>query len=103
VSLQPLGDRVLIKPDIPPDMTESGLHLVRDWKPENSGEIVAVPERMDCLCPECGTRVFHVPSVKVGDVVVFSWTSGQEIAVDGDKYLLMRESDLLAVLEGEPA
>jgi co-chaperonin GroES (HSP10) len=41
------------------------------------------------------------PSVKVGDTVLFSWASGQEITVDDGKetYLLMRESDLLAVLE----
>jgi chaperonin GroES len=101
--LAPLGDRVLIKPDTPPDTTESGLHLVQDWKPENCGEIVATSERIDATCPECGSRVFRVPAVKKGDVVIFSWQSGQEITVDGVKYLLMREDDLLGVLEGESA
>jgi chaperonin GroES len=101
--LSPLGDRVLIKPDVPPEKTDSGLIMIRDWKPENCGEIVAIPERIDATCPECGTRVFRVPSVKVGDVVVFSWTSGQELVIDGVKYLLMREDDLLGVLEGESA
>lgn len=101
--LNPLGDRVLIKPDAPRETTDSGLHLVQDWKPENCGEIVAAAARPDGLCPECGARVSRAPSVKVGDVVLFSWTSGQEIYLDGAKYLLMREDDLLGVLEGEPA
>jgi len=37
--------------------------------------------------------------LRVGDRVTFSWASGQQIAVDGDKYLIMRASDVLAVLE----
>lgn len=100
--LKPIGDRILVKPDAVPDQTESGLHLVRDWKPENCGEVVAVAERTDTNCPDCGGRIFVVPSVKAGDTVLFSWTSGQEVRVDGERYLLMREADLLAVLESEP-
>jgi co-chaperonin GroES (HSP10) len=42
------------------------------------------------------------PLVKIGDYVVFSWASGQEIHVDDEKYLLMRESDILCVLDPEP-
>ena len=101
--LNPIGDRVLIKPDVPPDTTESGLHLVQHWKPENSGVVAAVSERIDTTCPDCGTRVFHVPSVKVGDVVVFSWQSGQEVTIAGERFILMREDDILGVLEGETA
>jgi chaperonin GroES len=97
--LRPLTDRILIKPDVAPDTTESGLHLVQHWTPENSGEVVAVPERSDAYCPECGARVFAVPSVKVGDVVIFSPNSGQEVRVDGDRYLLMRDTDILCILE----
>jgi chaperonin GroES len=99
--LKPLTDRVLIKPDAVPEQTESGLHLIQDWKPENMGEVVGVAERTESFCPECGGKVFTAPSVKVGDVVLFSWTSGQEIRVNGERFLLMREADLLAVLENE--
>jgi chaperonin GroES len=97
--LRPLTDRILIKPDAVPDQTYSGLHLVQDWKPENMGEVVALPERVDAHCPDCGGTVFVAPSVKLGDTVLFSWTSGQDIRVNGERFLLMRESDLLAVLE----
>ena len=43
------------------------------------------------------------PIVQVGDVVLFSWAVGQEILIDDERYLLMRESDILAVCEGFPA
>lgn len=133
--LQPIGDRVLIKPDVPADTTASGLHLVQHWKPENCGEIVAVGEprhplkaEAEDLADRLEKRIAQIisegsdnhdhmgdaaamlrdlvkrePAVKVGDVVVFSWTSGQELVIDGTKYLLMREDDLLGVLEGDPA
>lgn len=97
--LKPLGDRVLIKPDPRPTQTESGLHLVESWQPDNMGEIVAVgPGR---ACEECGCGL--TLSVKVGDFVQFSPLSGQDITVDGERYVLMREADLLTVYEGEPA
>ena len=101
--LKPLGDRVLIKPDPARDQTDSGLHLVQYYTPENLGEVIAVGERTDAHCPECGTRVFAVPSVHTGDLVLFSTESGQEITVDGERYLLMRDTDILAVYEGSPA
>lgn len=102
--LKPLTDRILIKPDPHQDtITASGITLVEDWKPEHMGEVVSVPERADAHCPECGCRVFALPSVKVGDIVLFSHQSGQEITIEDTRYLLMREDDLLAVYEGTPA
>jgi chaperonin GroES len=98
--ITPLGDRILIRPEPLPTETESGLHLVEHRKPETMGEVVTVPERIATDCPECGSHIFHVPAVKPGDTVVFSWTSGQELLIDDQRYLLMRESDVLAVLEG---
>lgn len=100
--LKPLTDRILIKPDPKADtITASGVLLVEDWKPEHMGEVVAVPTRADAHCPECGSRVFAAPCVKVGDLVLFSHQSGQEITVDDERYLLMREDDLLAVYEAQ--
>lgn len=97
--LTPLTDRVLIKPDVAPDVTDSGLHLVQDAPPENAGVVVAVPERCGTDCPECGCKVFHQPSVKVGDTVIFGYDAGQEVRIDDERYLLIRDEDLIAVLE----
>ena len=87
----PLGDRVLVEPDPLEEETDSGLILRTDWHPETTGIISAIGEK--------------VHSVKVGDHVVFSWQVGQEISLNmGEaRYLLMRESDLMAVIEGDHA
>lgn len=128
--LRPLGDRVLIRPDKAPEQTESGLHLVEHRKPENMGTVIAVglcshplkhlaeeiADRVDRIVPRDGadgdTVLFDAsqmlrdvvrrePSVRVGDDVLFSWTVGQELFVDDERYLLMREGDILAVVEPE--
>lgn len=98
--LYPLGDRILIRPEENPTQTDSGLHLVEHRKPETQGEVVRVPERIANECPDCGAIHYRVTDVKVGDSVVFSWSAGQEIYVDDERYFLLRESDILAVLEG---
>lgn len=97
--LHPLRHHVLIKPEKAPDRTESGLHLVEHWRPENLGEVVATATYSDTTCPDCGVRVFVPMEVKVGDTVVFPQEAGQEVSVDGDRYLIMREEDLIAVWE----
>ncbi len=124
MNLRPLKDRVLILPEPPSETTASGLILAEHRKPEQTGTVVAVgsaphPKRdealamaealageMDPLAQLLRDLVNHEPQVHVGDYVVFSWTAGQEIWVeDGEeRYLLMRESDILAVVEGlEPS
>lgn len=87
MDLLPLGDRVLILPDQNPTETASGLHLVEHYKPEQTGHVAAVGER--------------VREVTVGQHVVFSWNAGQELWInDGEsRYLILKEKDLLAVLE----
>jgi co-chaperonin GroES (HSP10) len=121
---RPLKDRVFIKPDEAPTMTESGLHLSEHWKPEQTGTVVAVgtmahprADRARALATELGELnhataseaadllrelVHRQPQVKVGDWVIFSWQSGQELFVnDGaERYLVLKESDILAVVEG---
>jgi chaperonin GroES len=97
--LHPLTNNILIRPEKAPDKTESGLHLVDHWASENMGEVVALPERVDAYCPDCGTRVFAAPSVKVGDTVIFPLEAGQELTVNGERFLLMKDADLLAVVE----
>ena len=87
MNLKPLGARVLIKPAEPVERTESGLHLVEHKKPEQIGTVVAAGSPTPCC--------------DVGDLVLFSWCAGQEIFLHDtdERYLLLNESDLLAVLE----
>ena len=119
MNLRPLGDRVLIQPIPNPDQTASGLYLAEQPKPEESGTVVAVgpcehPLRQavadlaDWLSAHHSAEAAELvqslvrpnPLVQVGDFVLFSWASGQEILIDDERYLLMRESDILAVCEG---
>lgn len=88
MNLKPLRDRVLIKPDAPPTMTTSGLHLSEHAKPEQMGTVAAIGPL--------------VKSVEVGETVTFSWQVGQEIRLEeeNERYFLMREDDILAVVEG---
>lgn len=97
--LTPLTDRILIKPELAPDTTDSGLHLVRDWTPEQTGTVVAIPSAVFVHCPECGAQAPAAPSVQVGDVVAFGYDAGQEITIDDERFLLIRDRDLIAVLD----
>lgn len=87
MTFRPLPGRVLIRPAEPVTETESGLALVQDWTKETSGTVVAVGP------------LTHAPCVKVDDVVVFSWMDGQEVEIGRERYLLLREDQLLGVLE----
>src|SRR5262245_32463256 len=104
--LKPLGDRILIRPDKVPDTTESGLILVRDTDSlENVGEVVAVGERTSTCCPDCGVTIYVPPSVGVGDVVLYSLHDVMELTVEGERFLLLKEDAISAVIgtaEPEP-
>ena len=91
IPLKPLGERVLVRPLQPQTETESGIVVMQDKVPETMGEIVAIGEIVPPLPDE---------SVKVGDVVVFSWQAGQEVLIEGERLIMLRQDDLLATVEG---
>ncbi len=95
MSVKPLEDRVLIKPNDPETKTESGIYLPETAKEKPmQGTIVAVgPGKM----LDSGERV--TPTVKKGDVVVFGKYAGTEIEIKNVKHMIMRESDLLGLIE----
>lgn len=99
--LKPIGDRVLIKPEAQPQVSDGGLHLVEHWKPEVTGTVAAVPDRVPVRCRQCEADLSRPCEVQPGDYVVFSWADGQEVFIDDDRYILMRESDIKAVVELE--
>ncbi len=95
MSVRPLEDRVLIKPIEPETKTESDIYLPESAKEKPmQGKIVAVgPGKL----LDTGERV--KPSVKKGDTVVFGKYSGTEIEIKNIKHMIMRESELLGLIE----
>jgi len=87
MSLKPLSDRVLVKPAAAEQKTASGI-IIPDSAKEKplKGEVIAVGP---------GTKD-EVMQVNVGDVVLYGKYAGTEIEVDGEKLLIMRQSDMLA-------
>ena len=94
MSIRPLGDRVLIKRLEAEETTKSGILLsgASKEKPQEA-EVVAVgPGKI-----EDGKEIKM--EVKVGDVVLFSKYSGSEIKYEGTEYIILKQEELLAVIE----
>jgi len=93
MQIKPLADRVVVKPIDQQEVKKGGI-IIPDTAKEKpmEGEIVEVgPGRM-----EEGKRV--APEVKKGDRILYGKYSGTEVTVDGVEYLIMRESDIFAVI-----
>jgi len=91
--LTPLGDRVVIKVIEEEEKTPGGIVLPDTAKEKPTvGEIIAVGSGRIL---DSGQKV--APEVKKGDKVVFSRYGGTEVKIDGEEYLIMRESDILAI------
>jgi chaperonin GroES len=94
LNLRPLSDRVVIKPLEREEVTRSGIVLPDTAKEKpQQGEVLAVgPGRV----LDTGERV--VPDVKAGERVLFAKYSGTEFKLEQDEYLILRESDILAIV-----
>ena len=90
--LQPLADRVLVKPTEKEEKTKSGIYLPDTAKEKpQEGEVLAVgPGKMS----DDGKRI--PLDIKVGDVVLYAKYGGTEIKVDDEELMILRESDILA-------
>jgi chaperonin GroES len=96
VNLKPLGSRVVVEPIEQEDVTASGIVLpeTAKEKPQRGTVLSIGPGDRD----ESGKRIQM--DVTVGDTVLFAKYAGTEIKLDGKKLLILRESDLLAIVEG---
>src|SRR5512136_733184 len=95
----PLHDRVVVKRIDAEEKTAGGI-IIPDTAKEKpmQGEVIAVgPGGRD----ESGKLV--PLDVKTGDIVLFGKWSGTEVKIDGTEYLIMKESDIMGVLEGKSA
>ena len=96
MKLKPLDNHVILKPVKPEEITSFGIVLPDSASKEKTdkGEIIAVG---DGKLLENGQR--QPLSVKVGDKVVFKSYMPTEIKADGEEYLILAESDILAIIE----
>ena len=95
VNLKPLGNRVVVEPLEQEEVTAGGIVLPETAKEKpQKGVVLSVgPGDRD----ESGKRI--AMDVKVGDTVLYAKYGGTEIKIDGKKLLILRESDLLAIVE----
>ena len=95
LNLKPLGDRLVVKPLEEEEVTPSGIVLPETAKEKpQKGEVLSVgPGARD----DDGKRIEM--DVSVGDKVLFAKYGGTEIKMNGDKLLILRESDVLAILD----
>jgi chaperonin GroES len=93
--IAPLADRVVVKPLEDGETMRGGLYIPDTAKEKpQQGEIVAVgPGRID---EKSGNRV--PMEVKVGDKVLYAKYAGSEVTIDGETRLILRESDVLAIV-----
>jgi chaperonin GroES len=95
LKLKPLGGRVIVEPIEQEEMTAGGIILpeTAKEKPQEGKILAAGPGERN----EDGERIEM--EVKVGDKVLYAKYSGTEIKLDGKKVLILRESDILAIVE----
>ncbi|MCG6986622.1 MAG: co-chaperone GroES [Gemmatimonadetes bacterium] len=93
--IKPLADRVVVKALEESEQMRGGLYIPDTAKEKPSqGEVVAVgPGKIS----DDGTRLDM--EVKVGDKVLYGKYSGTDVTLDGDEYLILRESDVLAIIK----
>ena len=89
LKIKPLADRVLVEPAEAEEKTSSGLYIpdTAKEKPQKGNIVAAGNGKKD-----------EPMTVKVGDTVLYGKYSGTEITVEGKDYLMMRESDILAIV-----
>ncbi len=87
--IKPLADRVLVEPKEAETRTASGLYIpdTAKEKPQEGKVIAAGPGKKD-----------EPMEVKVGDEVIYGKYAGTEVTVEGKKYLIVKQSDILAIL-----
>jgi chaperonin GroES len=95
LKLKPLGGRVIVEPIEQEEISAGGIILpeTAKEKPQEGKILAAGPGDRD----EAGNRI--ALEVKVGDRVLYAKYSGTEVKVDGKKLLILRETDILAIVE----
>ncbi len=95
LNLKPLGDRLIVEPTEKDQKTASGIILpeTAKEKPQEGTVLAAGPGRLD----DEGQRI--AMDVKTGNVVLYAKYAGTEVKIDDKKLLILKESDILAIVE----
>lgn len=96
MKVRPLHDRVLLKRKTEEERTAGGLYIPETAKEKATQAVVVAVGKGRVL--DDGTVVS--PKVKAGDTVLFGKYAGTDIKLDGEEHLIMREEDLIAVVDG---
>jgi chaperonin GroES len=99
MKFRPLHDRVVVRRLEPEEKTAGGI-IIPDTAKEKpmEGEVISVgPGARD------ETGKLHPLDVKAGDRILFGKWSGTEVKLDGEELLIMKESDIMGIIEGQPA
>ena len=94
MKLVPLGDRVVLKQNVAEETTKSGIIL--------SGTAKEKPQQAEVIAVGPGGVVDGkevVMQVKVGDKVIYSKYAGTDVELEGEKYIIVKQNDILAVVE----
>jgi chaperonin GroES len=95
MKIRPLGDRILVKRIKEEEKTKGGIIIPETAKEKpQEGKVVAVGKGK---LTEQGTLL--APDVKAGDKILFGKYSGSEVKIEGEEHLILREDDILGVLE----
>lgn len=91
MKLKPLGDRIVVKPSTEEEVTKSGIIIPDTVEKEKKeeGEVVAIGN---------GEKISKL-NLKVGDKVIFGKYSGDEVTLDKVEYKVLKDEDVLAVIE----
>jgi chaperonin GroES len=89
INIKPLADRVVIEPKAAEEKTASGIYI-----PDTAKE---KPQRGTIVAVGNGTKDV-VMEVKIGDEVLYGKYAGTELNIDGTDYLIMKQSDILAIV-----
>ena len=90
MKLVPLGDRVVLKATVVEETTKSGIVLASKTQEK--------PQQAEVIAVGPGTKDVAM-QVKVGDVVIYGKYTGTEVKLDGVEYLVVKQDDILAIVE----
>ena len=91
MNLKPLGDRIVVKPATQEEVTKSGIVLpdTVDKEKKEQGEVIGIGS---------GEKIQKL-GLKIGDIVLFGKYSGDEVKVEDKEYKILKDEDVLAILE----